>query len=211
MRQLSRFLLLCFAMPHRRSDPSVLGSDEFLALVSTFERSALRLESRSHTDIADERAEFTAFLRDDLPYRRVSLPPAWTEIATRQAAAGRPIRRVRVMDHPLTDYNRYMIYTGRLNVRFGEDIRYLSRERANSLDLPDHDFWVFDSRCVVDLRFTADGRVVGRDLITHPAIVAEHESWIRCGLAAATPSVDYVSEDPTRAWPPIRVGAMRGG
>lgn len=115
------------------------------------------------------------------------------------------------MDDPLTDYNRYMIYTGQLNVKFGEDVRYLGRDRANSLDLPDHDFWVFDSRRVVELRFTADGRVVGRDLITHPAIVAEHESWIRRGLAAAVASADYVAEDPTRAWPPVRADALRGG
>ncbi|MGH3586253.1 MAG: DUF6879 family protein, partial [Pseudonocardia sp.] len=78
----------------------------------TFERSALRLESRRHTDIPSERADFQAFLAGALPEVREWSPSAWTRMVTRQTSAGRTIRRVRVMDEPLTDYNRFMIYCG---------------------------------------------------------------------------------------------------
>lgn len=103
-----------------------------------------------------------------------------------------------------------MIYSGHWNVTAGEDVRYLSRADANALDLPDHDFWVFDSARMTELRFTDDGRLLGQDLITDPEIVAQHEEWVQRGFAAATPSADYVAEDPTRAWPPIRLGAAKG-
>ncbi len=189
----------------------VLTNGGFQAQFERFERSALRLEMRRHTDIPDERPEFRAFLAGELPEEREWEQDWWTEMTTRHAAAGHEFRRVRVMDDPLTDYNRYMIYTGHRNVTLGEDIRYLARAEANALDLPDHDFWVFDSARLVELRFTEDGRFIGQDLIVDPAIVARHEEWIRRGLAAATPAADYVAEDPTRAWPPIRLGALRGG
>jgi len=181
-----------------------------LALFDRFEHSVLRLESRRHTDLASERAELRAFLAGELPEAYAWEPDAWTRMVTRQTSAGRPFRRVRVMDDPLTDYNRYMIYTGHRNVSAGEDIRYLSRADANALDLPGHDFWVFDSVRMTELRFTDDGRLLGQDLITDPEIVAQHEEWAQRGFAAATPSADYVAEDPTRAWPPIRLGAAKG-
>jgi hypothetical protein len=128
----------------------------------------------------------------------------------RHAAAGRPFRRVRVMDEPLTDYNRFMIWTARRNVAAGESIRFLAMADANKLDLPDHDFWVFDSSRLVELRFTDDGRPLGHDLITDAEIVARHEEWINRAFAAATPYVDYLAEDPTRAWPPVRLEAAKG-
>lgn len=177
------------------------------ALFDNFESSALRLESRSHTDIPDEHAELAAFLAGELPERYVWEPDDWMSTIARQAAAGKPLRCVRVLDDPLTDYNRYMLYTGQAATGFGEDIRYLAREQANQLGLPGHDFWVFDSSLLVELRFTAAGRLLGHDLVTEPAIVAQHEAWILCGLSAATPSDAYLAEDPTRAWPPVRATA----
>ncbi len=151
-----------------------------------------------------------AFLAGELPVVRECTSDAWTAMVTRQTSAGKVIRRARVMDDPLTDYNRYMIYSGHRNVSVGEDIRYLGRERANAIDLPDHDFWVFDDVRMVELRFTGDGRLIGFDLITEPAVVARHADWIRRALAAATPSIDYVAEDPTRTWPPVRLRTLKG-
>jgi hypothetical protein len=177
---------------------------------NTFDRSAVRLESRRHTDIGSERADFRAFLAGELPEVRQWTPSPWTEMVTRQTSAGKTVRRVRVMDDPLTDYNRFMIYCGHRNVSVGEDIRYLARDRANELDLPDHDFWVFDSARLLELRFTDDGRLIGQDLVQDAEIVARHEQWIRRGFEAATPSVDYVAEDPSRAWPLIRLVAAKG-
>lgn len=188
----------------------MIAADEAQSLFETCERSALRLEARGHADIDDERAELAEFQAGGLPEAYSREPDRWTRMLERHAAAGRSFRRVRVLDDPLTAYNRYMIYTGMATVAVGEDIRYLARAEANALDLPDHDFWVFDSARLLELRFTADGRFLGNDLITDPGVVAQHEDWILRGLAAATPATDYLAEDPTRAWPPVRVGAAKG-
>lgn len=188
----------------------MLTPSAFMEQFDTVERSALRLESRPSTDIEEERSELQAFLAGELPEAREWTPDAWTTMVTLRTSSGAVFRRVRVMDQPLTDYNRYMIYCGRRSVSIGEDVRYLPRTEANALDLPDHDFWVFDSTRLVELRFTADNRPLGHDLISDPVVAARHEDWIHRASAVATPWADYVAEDPTRAWPPVRVGAVKG-
>jgi hypothetical protein len=183
----------------------MVGPDGLLAQVASISRSALRWESRRYADIEDERLELRAFLAGELPEVYEREPDDWTRTVARQAAAGRLVRRVRVLDTPLTDYNRYMLYCAQSSAAFGEDVRYLVRQQANQLDLPDHDFWVFDSARMVELRFTDDGRPLGHDVIVDPKIVARHEEWIIRGYAVAIPAADFLAQDPTRAWPPIRL------
>lgn len=186
----------------------MLTFDEVWTLFETYEQSARRLETRRYTDIPDERAQLRAFLDGESP--GILLPDFWSIMVGRHRATGRLFQRIRVMEEPLTPYNRFMIYCGRSNVQVGEDIRYLPRSAANALELPDHDFWVFDQARMTELRFVADGRLLGHDLITDPAIVARHEEWVERAATAAIPSADYIAEDPSRVCPPIRLGATRG-
>jgi len=189
----------------------VISTEEFLDLFRTFTRSARRLESRSHTHIDEEQPRVRAFLAGELRETCEWEPTPWTEIVARQTAAHRPFQRVRVMSQPLSDYNRYLLYRTPYNIGAGEDIRYLNRDRADALDLPDHDFWVFDSELVCFLRFTDDGRLIGHDTVSDPEIVQWHEERILRGLAAAASYRDYVAADPTRVQPPIRLGATKSG
>jgi hypothetical protein len=189
----------------------IISTEEFHDLFRTAERSVLRLEMRRHTNISSEQEDLRMFLAGERPEAHDWLPNWWTEMVSAHKAAGHPFRRVRVMDDPLTAYNRYMIWTTSRNVAVGEDIRFLSRDKANELDLPDHDFWVYDSARLAELRFTDDGRVVGYDLFTDRDSVARHEEWINRAFEAATPYADYVAEDRTRAWPPIRLEAAAKG
>jgi hypothetical protein len=197
--------LLRFA-PNALSEGGVanLTDEAFYALFDGFHTSGLRLESRAHTNVPDEQEEVRKFLAGQLSHDRVDLPKFWTDMLNHHAEHGRTLRRVRVMDDPLTDYNRYMIFSARRNVAAGEDIRFLPRRTANALDLPDHDFWVFDSVRLVELRFSADGRPLGHDLIVDAAIAARHYQWIEKAYAAATPWADYIAEDPSREAPPPR-------
>jgi hypothetical protein len=182
-----------------------LSFTAFSALFENVERSAVRIESRLRTDVPTERRDVKAFLDHHLPpHRRREPDDPWSAMTERHAAAGRPLQRVRVMAEPLTDYNRYMVYCARASVHHGEDIRFLTRTAAVGLDLPDHDFWVFDSARLVELRFTADDRPLDHDLITDPDLVARHEEWFARAFAEATPWADYLAEDPTREQPPPR-------
>lgn len=188
----------------------MLSAPEFFALFVDFEHSARRLESRRRYDAEEERQRVQAFHAGEMPEVYWREPDAWTEMVNRQTSAGNPFQRVRVVERPYTDYNRYMLYSSIRNVTAGEDIRYLERDQANELQLPDHDFWVFDSRILVQLRFTADDRPLRHDMITEPAVVARHEEWVQLGLAHATRYRDYMAEDPTRAYLPGRPGQMKG-
>src|SRR5262249_46981273 len=81
---------------------------------------------------------------------------------------GRRYQRVRIVPEPLTDYLRYALRGTRQTVEAGEDIRYLPQARANELDLPDHDYWLFDDTRLALLHFTADDRPLGATLSTEP-------------------------------------------
>ncbi len=88
------------------------------------------------------------------------------------------------------------------NAEGGEDIRYLLQSRAHELDLPDHDFWVFDSEILVLMRFTGDDRPLPHEVVTDPELVARHEAWIDLAMQHATPYGEYLAQDPTREDPP---------
>jgi hypothetical protein len=47
---------------------------------------------------------------------------------------------------PLTDYSRFGVWCAQFTNGAGKDIRYLDRGQAGALKLPDHDYWLFDSR-----------------------------------------------------------------
>ncbi|WP_051580126.1 DUF6879 family protein [Pseudonocardia acaciae] len=182
-----------------------LTDAEFFRLFFTVEHSARRLENRSRYDVEEETPDREAFLSGQQPPDRPARFTEWDQNVQAKTAAGARFERVRVMNEPLTPYNRFMIWGNAQNARNGEDIRYLARGRANELDLPDHDFWVFDSSRLLLMPHTADDRLLETQLITDPEMIAWHEAWIDLALTHATPWKDYVAEDPTRAEPPIRL------
>jgi hypothetical protein len=53
----------------------------------------------------------------------------------------------------------------------GEDIRNLPRADADRLQLPEEDFWIFDSRLVARLNFDDADNLVDVALITEPVEV----------------------------------------
>ncbi|GAA5171969.1 hypothetical protein GCM10023321_71170 [Pseudonocardia eucalypti] len=184
---------------------TALTPEEFMELFRQVKHAARRLENRGRYDVAYETPEREAFLAGERSPERPERFDDWDLNLRERTAAGARFERVRVMEDPLTPYNRFMIWSNAQNSRNGEDIRYLDRNRANELNLPDHDFWVFDSTQLVLMRFTKDDRSLGHDLITDPGLIARHEAWIDLAMAHATPWRDYVAEDHTRAEPPIRL------
>jgi hypothetical protein len=78
-----------------------------------------------------------------------------------------------VVTIPHSDYVRWSMTVARLNTEAGEDIRYLARDRARELELPDEDFWLFDSQRAAILRFDDADRLLGADLVEDPAEVVK--------------------------------------
>lgn len=137
--------------------------------------SAFRLETRRAYSLGYERRMFDDFLAG----REVTPPPdtdwyrPWLDRVRRLTATGRRIQRVRVVDEPITDYQRYAIWTGAWNTAAGEDIRYMAREVAATVGLPGRDWWLLDGQTVVVLNFDAFDRLSGRELIVSPSTVSE--------------------------------------
>ncbi|MFD3612151.1 DUF6879 family protein [Streptomyces atroolivaceus] len=94
---------------------------------------------------------------------------AWRENIRRQVAQVKRFERVRLVDEPLTEGQEFLLTSGHSNVAAGEDIRNLPRGRAEQLGLPDHDFWLFDSRLVARFVFDDNNATLGVILSEDPA------------------------------------------
>ncbi|WP_434740774.1 DUF6879 family protein [Micromonospora sp. SH-82] len=139
-------------------------------MFATFERTALKLEVRRNYRIPSEDHAFQEFLEGRAPGTDWLQP--WLDLVAAQTAAGKRIKRIRIVDNPPSDYLRFEMAVTPHNLRAGEDIRYLSRRRVTTLALPDYDFWLLDAHTIVDLHFTDDDRYLGYTTTTAPHLVA---------------------------------------
>lgn len=92
----------------------------------------------------------------------------WHTLVRRAAEAGKRFERVRLVDTPATEGQRYLLASGIGNVEAGEDIRNLTRTEAAHHGLPDFDFWLFDSRTVMRFEFDPQGHTLGVHITQDP-------------------------------------------
>jgi hypothetical protein len=152
-----------------------LVGDEFGGLFRDFQHTAFRLEVRDRYDAAYENESVRRYLAgeaDDLPWLQ-----EWLTMIHEATAEGRRFARVRVVSVPLTDYSRFGIWCAQFTNRAGEDIRYLARDHARAAGLPDHDYWLFDSRRLVRMHFDDADRFLGGEIIDDPAVIVTHNYW----------------------------------
>ena len=89
------------------------------------------------------------------------------------ARQGKRIGRVRVLSEPPSDYQRWELWGTSWHIEAGEEIRYMSRRRAEQIGLPlEYDWWLFDDERLIITRFTDAGEIAEKSLITDPAIIA---------------------------------------
>lgn len=131
-------------------------------LFDTFEREAFRLETLDDYSGSGSVGAYQEFLAgrpqpDDHN-------EAWVAEIRAHAAAGRRIYRVHVLSRPLTPYLRFELGWGyRKNAMGGEEFFIL-----DTTDRPDplegvEDFWLFDERAAVVMRYDEAGAVAGRE------------------------------------------------
>jgi hypothetical protein len=107
-------------------------------------------------------------------------------------AQGRRFARVRVVSTPLTDYSRFGVYCSQYTTAAGEDIRYLPRNQAT--DLPDYDYWLFDSRKLVRMHFDEEEHFLGGEVIEDAAAVVQHNYWRDAARHKAVRRDDFATE-----------------
>jgi hypothetical protein len=166
----------------------LLSGQAFAEFVLGYERTAFRLEGRERYNEPEEAEPLCRFLAGEPDY---AWNDEWAAMIRRRTVQGQRMSRVRIVTEPHSDYTRFGIDLARINVAAGEDIRYLSRDRAASLDLPGHDFWLIDSNRVGILYFGDDDTLLGAEITTEAAVVDLHSHWRDVACDAATPLAEY--------------------
>lgn len=115
----------------------------------------------------------------------------WFEQLAAWRRAGKRFHRVRVVSVPLTPYSEWGMHIAARSNEAGDDIRYLERTDAGAL--PDHDYWLLDSRLVAKMHFADDDEFVGFELIEDPAVVVEHNYWRDAALHHAITRDDFAA------------------
>jgi hypothetical protein len=123
----------------------VTGVD-FDALFDRFEHTAFRLEARPSYDVGGEEAVRIAAFRErrPRPERGVRTDPWLRRIAV-TTSQGKVWRRLRLVDDPLTDYERYQLLSGSYqeSLACGDETVLLDRGCAAAIGGM-ADFWLFD-------------------------------------------------------------------
>ena len=184
-----RELLVDFGPKATDRVPRIIDLDTFGRLFEVFEHTAWRLETRrryASDEITDTYAQFS---RGEAPAWDLTTP--WSVTIRNKTASGASVGRVRILDTPPTDGQRYLLAHARKNAALGEDIQCLKRADAQRLQLPEEDFWIFDSRLVALLNFDAHDNLVDVELITEPAAVNRYAQARDAARHYAVPHETY--------------------
>lgn len=153
-----------------RSDASELQPFASVSgLFRDFKHTAWRLETRRGYASDRNSPKWARFLAGE----DISRAPdnAWRENVRTQTAQDKRFERVRLVDEPPTQGQEFLLASAPGNVAAGEDIRNLTRARAQELRLPDYDFWLFDAKILARFAFDEEDTTLGVYVTEDPAEV----------------------------------------
>ncbi len=151
--------------------PDLIPFDEITHLFTEFKHTAWRLETQRGYATDRVSPNWTRFQNGESFGFDPDNP--WQANVRAQTKEGKRIERVRLVDDPPTEGQRFLLATGLGNVAAGEDIRNLSRADAERLSLPEYDFWLFDSRTVVKFVINEAGETLGVTVHDDPKTVVQ--------------------------------------
>jgi hypothetical protein len=167
-----------------------LTYEDFKALVLDHGR-AFHLEQKDTYNVEPEDEPFRRWREgepDDYAWHA-----EWASFVRQATAAGVHVQRVRLASEPHTDYIRWGLDVSPLNIKAGEDIRYLPRARAQGIDLPQDDFWLLDDDVLVLSVFSADGRTGGFARSASPELLRQCVSVRDQAWKRAVPYSEYAA------------------
>lgn len=159
--------------------PGPVTRAQLLELLTAAERSAWHGEAQPSYDLDYEAEEFRRFRRGEpTPPPLVSWWQPWFDRVRDFTSQGKTIGRVRVLDEPLTDYQAWQAFAVPWHEEAGERIVCVTRSQARAAGMPqDWDWWLFDDRLLVTMRFVQPGSPAAMTLITDNKIVAQYAAW----------------------------------
>jgi hypothetical protein len=126
----------------------------------------------------------------------------WQEMVRNNVQAGRVMQRVHVVTEPLSDYMRLELTWGYgPNAAAGEKIRIIPVREGEGwpVDLPHHDFWIFDSHELYDQHYAPDGTWLGTEPVTDPVRIVAACHSRDAALHRSLPWQDYIANRPELA------------
>lgn len=133
---------------------------------------------------------YAQFVRGETPTWDMNSP--WARTISVKTRDGAYVGRVRIVDNPPTEGQLYLLAHAEHNDDLGEDVRNMWRDDAKRVNLPDEDFWIFDSH-IVTLCLWDDDNLTGVELITEPARVNQYNRLRDVALHYAIPYRDFVA------------------
>lgn len=187
-----RQLLVNWAPKEMNRVPELIDPQEFGRLFETFEHSAWHLETRRGYASDRQDPDYAAFLKTG----RVSwdLDSDWNQNIHAQTEAGKRVGRVRVVDSPPTEGQRFLLGYAGCNAASGEDVGCLWRKDAQRIGLLEEDFWIFDSRLVAVLHFDDADVLTSIETITEPAEIVRYSMARDAAVHHAIPHEEFAAQ-----------------
>jgi hypothetical protein len=163
--------------------------EDFDTLFDEFRSTAVRLETLPSYDVGGDEAEriAAAKARRPRPERSVRTNP-WMMRMALTTGAGKSWTRVRIVDTPLTDYQRDELTAYVESQAVGEQI---SLVRRGDVDDSGPDFWLFDagtdSAFAAVMQYDAEGHFEGAAVVRDPALLAEYAARVTAVAERAVP------------------------
>jgi len=165
--------------------------DAFDDLFRTFERTACHLELKDSYHTPHETGPFDRFMKgqpDDFAWHQ-----PWLRLVGEATQAGKSISRVRVVTVPHSDYVHWGLTVAPLNIRAGEDVRWLPRHLTGGINFPSDDYWLFDDNRVVFTVFEDDGSFAGGMETFDSGVIEQCHKVYEQVWALAVPHSEYAS------------------
>lgn len=165
---------------------------ECMDLYRTARTSVWRWEQMSAYSVPDEvepMRRWRAGESDDLAWLQ-----GWLDQVREAVSAGVAFHRVRRVDVPPTDYQRWVNSIAWANTAAGELIRYLSGT-PTELGMPSYDFLLIDDTYVAEMDFSGGSL---RSAILHDdiAVVERHRAWRDWAWDHASPAYEVDQRSP---------------
>ena len=167
-----------------------------LDMYSRASEEAFRLETQQRYAVPAEDEQFRAFT-EGRPMPSDPRVDRSMQIIRAAAARGCRVRRVHVVDLPLTVYLRYELAAYRENINAGEEVGIAVRSWHPDLAGLTEDFVLFDPgsehQAMVWMRYDDQGQLTGRDYSDDPVDLARALRHREITLAHAVPLCEFVS------------------
>lgn len=180
-----RNTLVDFGPKDRDETPRILPPEEFFQMIGNIRHSAWHLEMRRRYAVDEATDTYAQFVRGEAP--TWDMDSDWARTVTAKVADGCSIGRVRIVDNPPTQGQRYLLAHAEHNAELGEDVRNMWRDDAYAAGLPDEDFWIYDSHIVAVCQWDDGDNLTGVELVTEPARVNQYNRLRDAALHYATP------------------------